>query len=120
MAHGDIVHIDLPSDDLDRAKAFYEGVFGWQIGSVEGFPDFEMFQTGQETVGGGIGLRGKTAPDKPRVYVEVDSIDDALARVSQHGGGIVVPKTDVPGMGWYAAVTDSEGSEIGLWQNPPD
>lgn len=119
MAHGDIVHIDLPSDDIARAKSFYEGVFGWQISGMEEFPDFELFRTGQENVGGGIGLRGTTAPDKPRVYIEVDSLDDALAKVQELGGSIVVDKTEVPGMGWYAAVADTEGSEIGLWQNPP-
>lgn len=120
MAHGHITHIDIPADDLERAKRFYAGLFGWQIAGTPEFPDYEMFQSGPQGVGGGIGLRGETAPQKPRVYVTVDSLDDALARVEGLGGSIVVEKTEVPGMGWYAAVHDSEGSEIGLWEGLPD
>ena len=51
------------------------------------------------------------------MYVEVGSLDDALARVRELGGTIVVEKTEVPGMGAYVAINDTEGSEIGLWEN---
>jgi predicted enzyme related to lactoylglutathione lyase len=116
MAHGQIAHIEFPSDDLGRARTFYEGVFGWQLSAPPGFPDYETFESSGGP-GGGIGLRGKTAPQAVRVYVSVDSIDDALVRVQELGGSIVVEKTEVPGMGSYAAVIDTEGSEIGLWED---
>ena len=116
MAHGQIAHIEFPSDELDRARSFYSGVFGWQLVGPPGFDDYETFESA-EGPGGAIGLRGKTAPNAVRVYVEVDSLDDALANVQRLGGSVVVEKTEVPGMGWYAAVNDTEGSEIGLWQN---
>lgn len=119
MAQGHITHIELPSDDLDRAKSFYEGLFGWEIGSMPEFPNYGLFRTGQEDIGGAIGLRGETAPTKPRIYFTVDSIDETLAKVEGLGGSVVVEKTEVPGMGWYAAINDSEGSEIGLWESPP-
>ena len=117
MAHGEITHIDIPSDDFDRTRSFYEGVFGWKFQAVQDFPDFEMAVAGPSGITGGMGKRGTTAPDKPRIYVSVDSIDDALAKVTDLGGSIVVEKLEVPGMGWYAAVNDSEGSEIGIWEN---
>ena len=119
MAHGQITHVDIPSDDLGRATRFYSELFGWQMRSMPEFPNYEMFQSGPEDVGGGIGLRGETAPVNPRIYVTVDSIDDALARVEGLGGSVVVEKTQVPGMGWYAAIDDSEGSEIGIWESLP-
>ncbi len=119
MAHGQITHIDLPSDDLARAKAFYAELFGWKIAQVPEFPDYEMFQSGPGDMGGGIGVRGETAPDKPRVYITVDSIEEALIKVERLGGNVVVEKTQVPGMGWYAAINDSEGSEIGIWEGLP-
>ncbi len=118
MAHGNIAHIEFPSDDLDRARKFYSELFGWKLAAPPGFDDYETFDSGSGP-GGGIGLRGKTAPEAVRVYVSVDSIDAALARVAELGGSIAVEKTEVPGMGWYAAVVDSEGSEIGLWEDPP-
>ena len=119
MAHGQITHIDIPSDDLSRAKRFYSELFGWDIAQRPDFPDYELFQSGPGEMGGGIGLRGETAPNQPRVYVDVESLDAALAKVEELGGSIVVEKTEVPGMGWYAAVNDSEGSEIGLWESLP-
>ena len=118
MAHGEIAHLDIPSDDMGRARSFYEGLFGWRIAGVEGFPDYEMFQSGPGQMGGGIGIRGRTAPQGVRVYVTVDSIDAALAKVPGLGGSVAVARTEIPGMGWYAAVLDSEGSEIGLWEGP--
>ena len=119
MAHGHIAHMEIPSDDLERAKSFYGGVFGWAIGPVEGFPDYEMVDTGQEAIGGALGLRDKTAPGSMRIYISVDSIDVALGKVADLGGAVIVEKTEVPGMGHYAAVKDTEGNEIGLWQDPP-
>lgn len=119
MAHGQFAHIDLPSDDLARAKRFYAELFGWEIAQLPQFPDYELFRTGPGDVGGAIGLRGETAPARPRIYITVDSIELALARTKELGGSVVVEKTEVPGMGWFAAINDSEGSEIGLWENPP-
>jgi uncharacterized protein len=118
MAHGNIAHIEFPSDDLERARRFYSDVFGWKLVAPPGFEDYETFES-SDGPGGGIGLRGKTAPQAVRVYVTVDSIDDALGRVQALGGSIAVEKTEVPGMGSYAAVVDTEGSEIGLWEDPP-
>ena len=119
MSEGQITHIDLPSDDLPRAVAFYKALFGWQAANMPEFPGYEVFTTGQDGVGVGIGLRGETAPGQPRIYLTVDSIDEALAKLPELGGSVVVEKTEVPGMGWYAAIKDTEGSEIGIWENPP-
>jgi len=53
------------------------------------------------------------------VYITVDKLEDAIATAEQHGGSLIAPASEVPGMGRWAAVTDSEGSEIGLWENLP-
>lgn len=119
MAHGHIAHVDIPADDLARARRFYAGLFGWQIGQVPEFPDYEMYQSGPGDLGGGIGLRGETAPNGLRLYIAVDAIEDTLSRVEGLGGRVLIERTEVPGMGWYAAIEDSEGSEIGLWEDLP-
>ena len=46
-----------------------------------------------------------------------DCSDAQLIARSSNGGRVVTPPTDVPGQGRFAAVLDSEGNEIGLWQN---
>ena len=119
MAHGELTHIDIPADDLERAVRFYRELFGFDIAEIDGFPDYPMFESGPADTGGGIGIRGVTAPDKLRVYYLVDSIDAAVPKVQALGGSVVIDKAEVPGHGWYAAVTDSEGNEIGLWERLP-
>lgn len=115
MAKGEITHIDIPADDIERAKRFYHAVAGWEAAPVEGFPGYHMFRTGPQS-GGGIGQRGQTAPDVLRIYITVDSLEEAVAAAEKEGGSVVQPPTDIPGMGRYAAVHDTEGNEVGLWE----
>ena len=119
MANGEITHVELPSDDLERAQSFYAELFGWEMQHLPEMPDYAMFQSGPGGSGGAIGLRGRTAPERMRIYVEVDSLDATVARSLELGGGVAVEITDVPGMGRFAAVIDTEGNEIGLWEALP-
>jgi len=54
-----------------------------------------------------------------RPYILVDSIDDAVKKVVELGGTITTPKDEIPGMGWYAAGTDSEGNTLALYETAP-
>jgi predicted enzyme related to lactoylglutathione lyase len=122
MEHGDFTHIEIPADDPGRATHFYGELFGWKFADeIPGFEGYHMFSTpvGDKGMAGAIGKRGEMAPEKVRAYVHVDSIDDTLARVTRLGGSTLEPKAEVPGMGWYAVFTDTEGNELALWENPP-
>lgn len=115
MAHGEMNHIEFPADNPERAKAFYGAVAGWEFGEMEGFPDYYMFRT-FEGYGDAIGRRDVSTRHTLRIYIEVNSIEDALAASSRTGGTTKEPKTEIPGMGSFAVVTDPEGSEVGLFQ----
>ena len=114
MASGEITHVELPSDDFDRAQRFYSGLFGWEMQQVPEMPDYAMFRSGPGESGGAIGLRGQTAPERMRIYWR-----RTLEEMDLLGGSIAVEITDVPGMGRYAAIVDTEGNEIGLWEALP-
>jgi predicted enzyme related to lactoylglutathione lyase len=116
--HGEYSHIELPADDLERAKAFYSSVFGWQFRDAQGFENYSVYEAGPGDLGGGIGLRGQTAGQGIRNYITVDDVDASVAKVTANAGAVVTPTTDI-GFGWYAAVTDSEGNEIGLYRAKP-
>jgi predicted enzyme related to lactoylglutathione lyase len=118
MPHGDFTHIEIPADDLERAKRFYGELFGWPFQAAPGFEGYEMFTlpSGGEQLGGAIGQRGTMAPQQVRDYIEVSSIDETLPRVPDVGGTVLEEKREVPGMGWYAVIRDSEGNELGLWE----
>lgn len=113
---GEFSHIEFPADDVERAKAFYGAVFGWQFRSMDEMPGYYLYEAGPGGLGGGIGTRGDNAPETVRNYLAVDSIDDTLAAATANGGTIVVGKTDI-GFGWYAAITDTEGNELGLYKS---
>jgi predicted enzyme related to lactoylglutathione lyase len=115
MAHGDITHIDIPADDLSRARQFYGTVFGWSIQEVPGYEGYPMWQAPNKISGGGLAQR-EGALAHPRSYVEVDSIEEALAAVEANGGRVVVPKSPISPTSWYAAFEDTEGNQLGLYE----
>jgi uncharacterized protein len=114
--HGEFSHIELPADDVERAKSFYSGVFGWSFEAMDGMDNYFLYSAGPGDLGGGIGLRGVNAPAAIRNYIGVDDVDGTLEKVTGNGGAVTVPKTDI-GFGWYAAVTDTEGNELGLYKS---
>ena len=121
MTHGDYNHVEIPADDMDRAKRFYASVFGWTFEAAPSFPDYFLYQTpsGEGSVGGGLGKRSVTSEEEIRNYIEVDSVDRALVRVAEMGGSVLTGKSDIPGVGWFALVRDSEGNRIGLFEALP-
>jgi uncharacterized protein len=114
MAHGDITHIDIPVDDMERAKGFYSRAFGWSIAGPPGFEDYPMWRAPNQISGGGFGQRGGKLLT-PRSYIEVDSIDDTLAKIVELGGKVVQEKTEITPTSWWAAFEDTEGNQLGLY-----
>ena len=119
MKHGEFNHIEIPFDDEERAKRFYSGVFGWEFSQMAGFEGYGLYRSGPGELGGGLGKRGEMAGQTTRNYILVDSIDDSVKKVEELGGTITEPKAEIPGMGWFAAATDSEGNPIALYEALP-
>jgi hypothetical protein len=118
-----IVHFDVASDDVERAKKFYEGVFNWKFDNPPGFSDYYLIETegldGEKGPGGGLGKRGDPS-QQITVHIGVDSIDDYAKRIEAAGGMITVPKMAVPGWGYLALCQDTEGNAFGLWEEDGD
>ena len=121
MAHGQMSHLEIPADDVARARKFYEGVFGWETSEMEQYPDYFLFSFGNiERAGGAIGVRNQSTGSQLRLYISVDSIDATLPKVTANGGTIVEPKTEIQGQGWYAVIDDTEGNQLGIYENLPN
>lgn len=120
MAHGQMSHLEIPADDVARARKFYEGVFGWQTSEMDGYPNYFLFSFGQiDRAGGAVGVRNESTGPALRLYISVNSIDATLPKVTQLGGKIVEPRTEITGQGWYAVIDDTEGNQLGLYENLP-
>lgn len=125
-----IVHFEIPADDVERAKKFYENIFGWEIKKFDypGEPYWGVHaaETDEKNmvkkpgmINGGMMKRQKKGQGVVN-YISVDSIDSKLDEIKKLGGKIVVEKTEIaPGMGWVAMFKDSEGNLMGLHQAPP-
>ena len=119
MGHGDITHIDIPVGDTERATQFYAALFGRQIQAPPGFEDYPMWRAPNQISGGGLAPRSGDFT-QPRSYVEVDSIDDALATAVQHGGSVLKGKTAITDTSWWAAFEDPDGNLMGLYEGVTD
>jgi uncharacterized protein len=121
---GRVVHFEIPFDDGDRARSFYEKVFGWQIQTMPEM-DYTLVMSGPSGdsgpiepgfINGGMMARGESPAPGPIVVIDVDSIERTLGTIEESGGSVVVPKEPVGDMGFAAYVTDPEGNVIGLWE----
>ncbi|GAA1248364.1 VOC family protein [Janibacter melonis] len=119
MPHGDITHIDIPVSDLARASDFYSGLFGWQIAEVPGYEGYPMWQAPNKISGGGLAPRGEGFT-QPRSYVEVDSIEETLAKVRESGGAVVMEKSPISETSWWAVFTDPDGNVVGVYEGATD
>ncbi|HVX01196.1 MAG TPA: VOC family protein, partial [Candidatus Babeliaceae bacterium] len=52
----------------------------------------------------------------PTIAIQVDSVDEYVQKVEAAGGKLIEPKMEIPGMGYYAYVQDTEGNLLGLWE----
>ena len=115
-----IVHFEIPADDVQRARKFYEEALGWKITDPWNMRYFlvETRQEGQPGINGG--LMARKDPSQPFMnYIAVDSIEDACKKVEAAGGTIALPKTEIgSGMGWVAAFKDTEGNLLGFHETP--
>lgn len=114
-----IVHFDLPVDNVERAKKFYEKLFGWKFNQVPMPVPFYLIETkdlnGNPGVGGGMGER--RLPEQSTMnYIGVPSVEEYIAKVKELGGNIIMQKTAVPGWGYLAICVDTENNTFGLWQ----
>ena len=119
MAHGDITHIDIPVSDLGKAQEFYSDLFGWNIRALPGFEDYPMWMAPNGISGGGLAPRDEGFA-QPRSYVEVVSIDDVLAKARSRGATVTLPKKPISDTSWFAAFTDPDGNDIGLYEGTTD
>lgn len=115
MAHGDITHIDIPVSDLKAGAAFYSGLFGWQIAEMEGFEGYPMWSAPNGISGGGLAPRSDDFR-QPRSYVEVDSIDETIAKAQAAGGTVAMDKASITDTSWWAVIVDPDGNLIGLFE----
>ena len=121
MSQHSIVHVDIPGIDPAAASKFYADVFDWKI-QVDPSVDYHMFQVESGPAGGFVKAGEPTMGYKAGevlIYVSTDDIDATLAKVGKLGGKTLLPKTEIPQVGWFAFFADPTGNRIGLFTSLP-
>jgi hypothetical protein len=113
-----VIHFEIPADNPERAVDFYKKVFGWNFQKWGGPQEYWLVSTGPDSkpgINGGL-LRRQHPGAGTCNTIDVSSVDQAVAKVTQHGGKTVMPKTAVPGVGYLAYCSDTEGNVFGMMQ----
>jgi predicted enzyme related to lactoylglutathione lyase len=112
---GKLVHFELPAQDTARARKFWSDLFGWSFNNP-GMPGIEywMARTGEEQ--GGAIYATDTDKRGPIVYFDTANVDASLDKV-RAAGGRAGDKQPIPGVGWFAHCSDTEGNDFSLFQS---
>jgi predicted enzyme related to lactoylglutathione lyase len=119
-----VVHFEIPAENLERAKKFYGEIFGWKLNQMgpemgnyvlahtgptdeQGMPEEKAF------INGGLMKRDPSA-SSPVLVMAVNDTDQTVEKVKKAGGNLVGEILDIPNVGRYARVQDSEGNVIGV------
>lgn len=130
-----VVHFEMPAKDRARAKKFYESVFGWTMTQLgEDMGNYLLAQTtptDQKTtrpiepgaINGGFFDYNEKDPgfQYPSVTIAVQDLQKAMKEVEKAGGKVIGGRNpgepdDIPGVGLFIAIVDSEGNRVSLLQ----
>jgi uncharacterized protein len=119
-----VEYFQIPADDISRAKEFYKKVFGWEMqkwnNSENSEQEYWMFQTqdDKENSGLGGGIMKRQSPQHTVTnFITVSSIEEYSSKIEQSGGKIIMPKTEIPNMGFFAVCLDTENNMFGIYEN---
>lgn len=109
---------ELATGDTVAAGAFYSGLFGWERKEDEGGLPYTEFQVAGRSIGGMMPLAEHhgDAPPHWLPYVMVTDCDGGAGRVGGLGGSLLVPPTDIPGVGRFAVFRDPAGAGLAIIQ----
>ena len=119
-----VVHFEIPAENLERAKKFYSENFGWKLNQLgpemgsyvlvhTGPTDEQGMPQERAFINGGLMPRDPSA-SSPVLVIAVADADQTVEKVKKSGGRLVGEILDIPDVGRYARVQDSEGNVIGV------
>jgi predicted enzyme related to lactoylglutathione lyase len=120
---GQAAHFAINARDLEKARAFYAGVFGWEF-QAWGPPGFFMIEAkaarvqpamraslqGRREIVKGVEMRGF------EVTMAVDDIEATGRAIEAHGGRVVMPICELAGIGRLLFFEDPDGNVAGAME----
>lgn len=111
------IWIDLTTNDVEGAKAFYGAVFGWTFHDQGAqFGNYHMVRSRGLEVAGLMAQQDATDPPTWTVYLHTPDAQQTCAKATAAGGQVLVAPMPLPGLGLMGVVRDVTGLVTGMWQ----
>jgi predicted enzyme related to lactoylglutathione lyase len=109
--------VDLGAEDIDKARTFYAGLFGWDIppGPPEAGGYSLCILRGKPVAGMGPKMMAEM-PSAWTTYLAAENADEVAAKVKAAGGQVPMEPMDVMDVGRMAVAADPAGAAFGIWQ----
>jgi predicted enzyme related to lactoylglutathione lyase len=113
--------IAYPVTNLERSRAFYEGVLGLQLSSsmITGQDFWIEYEVGPHTLGIGNEPFMKPSPYGAQLVLEVDDFEQSVAHLREHRVEFAVEPFDMPKCK-AAVIIDPDGNRIGIHKRNPE
>lgn len=118
---GSFCMVELASLDQDRAKRFYEPLFGWSHQDLPTGPDgvYTLFRIDGRVAASAYAMRPQERERVPphwQLYVAVENADETGKRAAALGATLIEAPFDVFDYGRMAVLQDPTGAYFSLWQ----
>lgn len=121
-----IAHFEIFAGDVERARSFYERVFGWRF-EIGGPPDFYLIFTGapvEHGISRGLiakrqGVAADGALNAFRCTISVTSVKETVEAIKSAGGTLRSAIIDIPNVGKVVEFADTEGNIACAMQYEP-
>ena len=115
----DIAHFSIHATDCQRAKRFYETVFGWRF-EPWGPPGFWLIETSPGALNGSLKERYAPVDGKGMIGFEctigVGDLAATTRAIEANGGKITMAATHIETVGTLVMFRDTEGNTVGAMQ----
>ncbi|GAB4331398.1 MAG: VOC family protein [Calditrichia bacterium] len=118
--NGDILWTDLTVENAEELVRFYKEVIGWETGTVSmgDYNDYTMHRSSDgKPVAGICHKRGINSEIPPvwMVYITVENVDSAAEKVTQLGGEVLLPPTNMGENAKFCVIKDPAGAICALY-----
>ncbi len=104
-------YFTIDTADLDKARAFYGGLFGWRFDEAQSHTAYAHVADSQPPFGF---IKVERPKNNEHLYFRVEDVDALCERVVELGGKAAVPSDSRSGR--TAVVEDDQGVSFSLWQ----
>jgi uncharacterized protein len=100
-----VVFFDIAGEDSEKQKQFYSEVFAWDIDAGGNFSTMAITP---------LPALIRRDPPETVIYLGVRGIAETMQLIEAHGGSVVYPRFEVPGVVVLGMFRDPAGNRVGL------